>query len=79
MYCPANYVDQEDDNGAFIPGAWRAEAIPEGQPLFLDIGRVGGNNPGVVLQRMRDTVANYFTSDDGAVEWQLRAVYAGYR
>lgn len=79
MYCPPNFVDREDRNGVCVPGAWRAEASHEGHPLFLDIGRVGANNPGVALQRMRDTVARYLISDDGAVEWQLRAVYSGYR
>ena len=80
-YCPPKFSDHEDANGQVIDGAWRAECQPVAgqQPLFLNIGRVGANNPGVAIRRMRDSVATFLNSDIGAVEWQERLVNAGYR
>lgn len=67
-YCPSQYIDREDANGNMIPGNWRIDARPDdGEPLFLDLGRVRANNPGAPIIRMRDAVATYFNSEVGSV------------
>lgn len=79
QYCPLNYVDREDQNGNVIPGAWRNDVQGDiGEPLLQDITRVGANNPAQYISRMRDALANYLWSDDGAVEWQMHLINEGY-
>ena len=81
LYCPPNYVDREDHNtGTVIQGGWRTDARPDdGRPLFLDVGRLGANNPVQACMKMRDAVAIFLKSAGGSVSWQLRMVYRGFR
>ncbi|XP_034245542.1 protein ALP1-like [Thrips palmi] len=77
QYCPPNYVDREDGQGRRIDGAWRADPQDDA-PLFRPIGRIGANRAGVQIIRMRDQVAQYLVSEEGAVDWQDRIVWEGY-
>lgn len=70
-YCPPGYLDEEDTNGALIPGLWRKEQN------LSSIGRVGANNASRNDINSRDILMNYFNSNVGSVEWQLERVWRG--
>ena len=67
---PPNFVDREHQNHAMVPGAWRDQ---EPQMLGLQVGQV--RNPSRDAKAVRNYLANYYSSDAGAVPWQDQMIY----
>ncbi|XP_050704970.1 putative nuclease HARBI1 [Eriocheir sinensis] len=63
-------IDHEDEDHNIVPGSWR-----EGETLMADLAPARGNNPSRRAKAVRDYLANYYTSEVGAVPWQERLVY----
>ena len=75
QYCRPTDVDREDDDGNVILGEWRNEPPV---PNIDDIGRIGGNRGPVEAINQRDTLARYFLTEEGFIEWQWRKAYRGF-
>lgn len=73
-YCPSNYVDYYDENGNVVSGLWRSENIPGS---ITRLNRVGSNHAATVAMKQQDTIAAYFTSDQGQIPWQWEIVNRG--
>ena len=66
----ANEVDREDDQHNMVPGAWRMQAnLMEGLIIRP------GHNYSRQAKAQRDYLAQYYSSEAGAVAWQERMVY----
>lgn len=63
-------IDHEDEDHNIVPGSWR-----EGETLMADLAPARGNNPKNRAKAVRNYLANYYTSEVGAVPWQERLVY----
>lgn len=61
-------VDQEDNDGNIVPGAWRRHAD------LTDNRNIRGNQLTVVAKIQRNHLADYYNHPIGAVPWQDRAV-----
>ncbi|KAJ8912591.1 hypothetical protein NQ315_000459 [Exocentrus adspersus] len=66
-YCPPNYIDS-DLNGNLQLGGWR-QNIYDSQAM-QPMGRLGSNNAKQKYFEIRNEMANYFLTDEGAVPWQ---------
>jgi len=66
-YCPTNYADTWDNQGYVISGKWR-----EGEEniTLRNMGRMGANNATRKNISLRDILADYLISPEGAVSWQ---------
>ena len=65
IYCPPGLIDQENENGEFIPGTWRS-AMED--TLFTSL-TANGNNPTCTAKRIRDDFKDFFMNE-GSVESQ---------
>lgn len=74
MYCPSNYADSWDNDGNVIFGQWRQD---EQNITFKNMGRVGPNNATRKNITLRDTLAEYLISPEGAVSWQKAYITRG--
>lgn len=74
MYCSKRHVDTEDQQGNVVRGNWRK---CEENSAFKTIGRMGANNATCKNINLRDTLANYLISAEGAVSWQETHVTRG--
>ncbi|XP_064635780.1 uncharacterized protein LOC135492963 [Lineus longissimus] len=75
QYCPPGFVDQQDEQHNITEGVWRKE-VGEGSALY-PIGRVGANNYDINAAEVRNNLKDYFTSEEGALPWQLNHVQRG--
>lgn len=66
-YCPPNYVDTWDNKGNDISGQWRQY---EENITLKNMGRMGANNATRKNFTLRDALAEYLISPEGAVSWQ---------
>ena len=66
-YTPAGYTDSVDPNGCVIEGSWRQEAMHALQPLV----HTGQRNHTVAASQTRDRFADYFSSQEGELSWQV--------
>jgi len=72
-YCPINYIDNENSTGHVIEGEWR-----------LNIRNVNNLRPTNVHRvvrdayNQRDTLAEYLSSPQGEVPWQIEYIHRGY-
>ncbi|XP_067214458.1 uncharacterized protein [Linepithema humile] len=73
-YCPSGYVDYYDENGNVVSGLWRGENTPGS---ITRLNRVGSNHAATVAMKQQDTLAAYFTSDQGQIPWQWEIVNRG--
>ncbi|XP_024884674.1 protein ANTAGONIST OF LIKE HETEROCHROMATIN PROTEIN 1-like [Temnothorax curvispinosus] len=73
-YCPPNYADTWDNNGNVISGQWRQ---CEENIIFRNMGRMGANNATRKNVTLRDTLAEYLISPEGAVSWQEAYITRG--
>lgn len=73
-YCPINYIDTWDNNGNIIPGNWRQDNI---NVTLQSIGRMGANNATRQNITLRDSLADYLYSPEGAVSWQKAYITRG--
>ena len=72
-YCVPSYVGQESRSGV-VPGNWRKdEAVCDS---LLSIQKLGSNSKSA--QEVCDRFKNYFSSPEGAVEWQAEKVTRTY-
>lgn len=62
-YCPANYVDWEDEHGNIHPGEWRKEVVS------MRSARIGSNNAAKSAFQLRDLLKSYFLKE-GAIDLQ---------
>ena len=72
-YVQLGDIDQEDDNHNILPGAWQAEEPPN---TFVRLNNCNGNRTGTFGARnIRDSVADFFESAEGMVNWQNQYAY----
>lgn len=74
LYCPSGFADTYASNGSLIPGQWRADDPSMFQTVALT--NAPCNRYGSAASKIRDTLADYFVSDAGSVNWQDRLVFA---
>lgn len=67
MYAPNRYTDTYDENGELVPGSWRDE-VPED---MREVFPFENDREPDIGMRMRDTLANYFCSEYGEVDFQF--------
>ena len=65
-YCPANFVDQETEDG-LMPGEWRKDI--ENNMGLQNLTHVSLNNYSKNAATVRDEYNKYFMLE-GAIEWQ---------
>ncbi|KAM0734073.1 Protein ALP1-like [Formica fusca] len=63
-YIQEDFVDREGPNGELIEGEWRNMIQ---HPAINRMGRVGANIGLIAAMRQRDTLAQYFVSDEGSI------------
>ena len=68
-YCPPGFTDSEDADRNLLRGGWRDEAGNTGG--MVTIGRASSNMHSSNAAANRDAFRQYFTSQEGAVSWQL--------
>ena len=75
-YCPHFYGDHLDANGSLVEGEWRSRIseISDTTMFFANLDSYRGRQSDIGKQ-VRETIKNYVTSPEGAVEWQRRAVH----
>lgn len=61
-------IDREREDGQIILGNWRNEIKENG--LFNPIGRVGANIGTIAAMRQRESLAQYFISEEGSIPFQ---------
>lgn len=66
-YCPPEYVDTDDSLGT-----WRSECVP-----LKSVSRMASNNHTTQNKNVRNSFADYFTSPEGQLPWQLEYVRRG--
>lgn len=64
-------VDHEDQGHDVVPGTWREESLN----LMVQLMARRGPNYKRRAKAVRDYLAQYYSSDAGAVEWQERMVF----
>ena len=64
----AREVDQEDDQGNIVPGAWRANV------QLTEIDAATRGRPNYEGKKIRNYLMDYYNSDIGRVAWQDRIV-----
>lgn len=69
----ANALDQERDDGEFIPGAWRLEPS---EIIPLEYDHTAGR-PLATAKDIRNHLKEYFMSAEGSVDWQFNSVFRG--
>lgn len=67
-YMQEDFIDREDSDGKLIEGNWRN--LISQHPAINRMGRVGANIGSIAAMRQRDTLAQYFVSDEGSIPWQ---------
>lgn len=67
-YIQEDFVDREGPNGELIEGNWRS--LVTQNPAIIRTGRVGANIGSISAMKQRDTLAQYFISDQGSISWQ---------
>ena len=68
----SNLADREVNGGELLPGSWRRET--PGTNLSR-IGQMSSNNYDRQASVVHDEFKQYFNSENGSLEWQLRVVY----
>lgn len=68
LYCPPGFADSDGKEN----GGWRQEQVS-----LQSVGRLSSNNARIALYRTRDELADYFNSQEGAVEWQYDIINSG--
>ena len=66
-------MDSECSDGTIISGDWR-EIIADNNGGLRDINCVRGHRPRTDATQIRDDLKDFFNSEIGSVEWQLRHV-----
>ena len=70
VYCPSGFVDG-DNNGCITEESWRNASEDGG---LTPISQSASNNYTNKARELRDQLAQYFVSPNGAVSWQANAV-----
>ena len=74
-YFPPGVADHEDQEGNVIEGQWRREIDVD--TAIIRAGRVGENRYGIDAATVRNTLKRYFSSEEGALPWQVQHVRRG--
>ena len=64
IYCPHNFVDQNNRRGRVIPGHWRQDIGATAGLSRLDRNARGSNNSSKSAQKVRDDYKEYFNSPE---------------
>lgn len=67
-YIPPGMCDGEDNGFCLQPGAWRIQDVHTNH--LTNLPSTQSRNAANYAKSMRDTLADYFTSDCGKVSWQ---------
>lgn len=75
-YIQEDFIDREGPNGELIEGDWRnlIQHLTIQHPTINRIGRVGANIGSIAAMRQRDTLAQYFVSNEGSIPWQWEMI-----
>lgn len=68
LYCPPNFVDQENDCGIIEEGEWRNELKSNGDQSLPSMAK-SNHNATKEAKRLRDVLANYFASE--AISYEI--------
>jgi len=74
IYCPANFVDSESQNGDTVPGEWRNE-ISE---AFRNLAPSSAHRATKEAYNQKDSLANFFLIPKGEVPWQYTYIRRGF-
>lgn len=69
-YVEPGFADHSDENGKIQPGKWRVER----ESNLKTIPSMRGTNYKKSAIKMRETLADYLSSDAGSVPWQWSSV-----
>lgn len=72
QYIHDGIVDRDGPNGTIIPGNWRQIMAENG--FMNDLGRIGANVGTAAAMKQRDTLADYFVSEEGSIPWQWQNI-----
>lgn len=72
QYFPHGIVDFETNDGEIILGSWRGTVGVNN--LLHPLGRIGANFGTAAAVRQRESLAQYFVSDEGSIPWQWRVI-----
>lgn len=75
LYCPPGLADSYNLDGSIIPGQWRSDADINSF-LCRPLTTAPSNRYSSSAANIRDTLARYFVSNEGAVSWQNDAVFS---
>ncbi|KAM7344953.1 uncharacterized protein ACRADG_011457 [Cochliomyia hominivorax] len=62
LYCPANFIDQEGEDGNIVLGEWRNELIRNGDQPLESLSK-NTQRSTYEANSLRDTLANFFVND----------------
>lgn len=71
IYCPAQFIDREV-NGKLLLGDWRKVVSSDG--CFVDGRSLGSNFSSRTARNLRDSLAEYFCTAEGSVNWQYESI-----
>lgn len=73
VYCPPGFADSYGQDGRLSNGQWRQE---EDSQFQTPLTNCPSNRYGFSAANVRDNIASYFVSNEGAVDWQEQVVFA---
>jgi len=71
-YIQEDFVDREGYNGELIEGSWRSLILQHS--VLNRMGRIGANIGSIAAMKQRDSLAQYFVSDEGSIPWQWEMI-----
>jgi len=71
-YIQEDFVDREGPNGELIEGSWRSLTLQHS--VLNRMGRIGANIGSIAAMKQRDSLAQYFVSDEGSIPWQWEMI-----
>lgn len=72
QYLHDGIADRKGPNGEIIEGNWRHNIVENG--VMTDLGRIGANIGTATATKQRDTLAQYFISEEGSIPWQWQNI-----
>jgi len=64
-YLHEGIADREGPNGKLIEGSWRSLTLQH--PVLNRMGRIGANIGSIAAMKQRDSLGQYFVSDEGSI------------
>ncbi|XP_011858144.1 PREDICTED: uncharacterized protein LOC105555714 [Vollenhovia emeryi] len=77
IYCPPNFIDNEQEDGTITPGTWRSECSSMNN-VEMERLRPTAHRATAAAYKQRDDLADYLISSEGKVPWQDEYVNRGW-